>query len=159
MFSYDIQTSIDIDAEPGAIWQVLTDFSSYGDWNPMLRNVQTELEPGAPVRFEVLREGADSLKLKANITTLDEPLSLVWRGGSVAIISGEHYFRLEPLSEGRCRFHHGEHFAGVILPLVKGTLKNTPELYRAMNEALKRRVEDRAHSAPGADMNQQTRDG
>jgi hypothetical protein len=44
MFSYDIQTSIDIEAEPGAIWQVLTDFNSYGDWNPMLRNVQTDLQ-------------------------------------------------------------------------------------------------------------------
>ena len=65
MFSYDIQTSIDIEAEPGAIWQVLTDFNSYRDWNPMLRNVQTDLQTGAPVRFEALREGARSLKRRA----------------------------------------------------------------------------------------------
>lgn len=159
MFSYDIQTGIEIDAEPEAIWRVLTDFSSYDDWNPMLRNVQTDLQPGAQVRFEVLREGARPLKLKASITTIREPRGLAWRGGSAAIICGEHYFRVEPLAGGRCRFHHGEHFTGVLLPLIKGTLKNAPELYRAMNEALKRRVEDRANSAPAADMNPQTKNG
>ncbi|PLW68741.1 hypothetical protein [Pseudohalioglobus lutimaris] len=60
MFSYDINKSIGIAWEPAAIWQVLTDFSSYEDWNPMLGNVQTELQLDAPVRFEVLREGARS---------------------------------------------------------------------------------------------------
>jgi hypothetical protein len=153
MFSYDIQTSIDIDAEPDTIWRVLTDFSSYGDWNPMLRNVHTELQPGAAVRFEVLREGARSLKLKANITTLSEPRGLAWRGGSAPILSGEHFFRIEPLAGGGCRFHHGEHFTGVLLPLVKGMLKNAPDLYRVMNEALKRRVEERPSSTPGAQVN------
>lgn len=151
MFSYDINTSIDIAAEPGAIWQVLTDFSSYEDWNPMLRNVQTELQLDAPVRFEVLREGAKPLKLSAKITVLSEARDLVWRGGSAAFVSGEHYFRIEPMGEGHSRLHHGEHFAGVILPLLKGTLKNAPVLYRGMNEALKRRVEDRANSVPGID--------
>ena len=125
----------------------------------MLRNVQTELQTGAPVRFEIMREGARSLKLGAKITTLSEARTLTWRGGSAAIICGEHYFRIEPLPGGHCRFHHGEHFTGVLLPLVKGTLKNAPELYRAMNEALKRRVEDRANCVPGADLIPQTRNG
>lgn len=159
MFSYDIQTTIDIDADSDAIWQVLTDFSSYEDWNPMLRNVQTDLRPGAPVRFQVRREGARPLKLKAKITTLCEARSLAWHGGSAAIISGKHYFRIEPLAGQRCRFHHGEHFKGVLLPLIKGILKNAPELYRAMNEALKRRVEDRANDELAADMNTQTTNG
>ena len=151
MFSYDINTSIDIAEEPAAIWQVLTDFSSYEDWNPMLRNVQTKLKQDAPVRFEVLREGARFLKLSARITVLSEARELVWRGGSAAFVSGEHYFRIEPMSEGHCRLHHGEHFAGVILPLLKGPLKNASEQYRAMNDALKRRVEDRVNSVPGTE--------
>jgi hypothetical protein len=108
---------------------------------------------------EVLREGASSLKLKANITTLSEACGLAWRGGYAAILSGKHYFWIEPLAGGHCRFHNGEHFTGVLLPLVKGTLKNAPELYRAMNGALKRRVEDRANTVPGADMIPQTRNG
>jgi hypothetical protein len=108
----------------------------------MLQNVQTDLEPGATVRFEVLREGAKPLKLKAKIVNLAEPYALSWRGGPKSFLSGEHYFRIEPLGEGRCRFYHGEQFSGLLLPLLKGVLKDAPALYRSMNEALKKRVED-----------------
>jgi hypothetical protein len=151
MFSYDIDTSIDIEAQADAIWQVLTEFSAYEDWSPMLRNVQTQLQPGAPVRFEVLREGSRPMKLKAKITTLSEDRGLAWRGGSAVFVSGEHYFRIEQLAEGLCRLHHGERFKGLIVPLLKPKLKRAPELYRAMNEALKCRVEDRSSPLSGHD--------
>lgn len=141
MFSHNIQTTIDIEANPAQIWRVLTDFESYAEWNPMLSNAHTRLEPAAEVRFEVLREDASPLKLKANITVLSSAEELVWRGGSGAVIAGEHYFRIEPLGERHCRFHHGEHFQGLLLPLVKPILKNAAALYEAMNGALKQRVE------------------
>ena len=142
MFSYNVDTTIDIDASAAAIWRLLTDFSRLDQWNPMLQNVQTDLAPGAAVRFEVLREGAKPLKLKAKIVTLAETDALSWRGGPRGVLSGEHYFRIEPLAEGRCRFYHGEQFSGLLLPLLKGVLKDAPALYRSMNEALKKRVED-----------------
>jgi hypothetical protein len=141
LFSYDIQTAIDIDADADAIWQALIDFGCYKDWNPMLRNVRTDLALGAKVRFEVLREGKSSLKLRAKIVRLNEAGELAWRGGSSGILSGEHYFKIEPIGEGRCRFQHGERFRGPLLPLVRRVLKDAPPLYIAMNEALKSRVE------------------
>lgn len=142
MFSHDIQTTIDIEANAAQIWRVLTDFESYADWNPMLRNVRTRLEPAAHVHFEVLRDNASPSKLKANITLVNSGKELVWRGGSSAAISGEHYFRIEQLGERYCRFHHGEHFRGLLLPLVKPVLKNASSLYEAMNRALKQSVEN-----------------
>jgi hypothetical protein len=144
MFAYSIDTSIDINADADAVWRVLSDFSRFEEWNPMLRNLQTELAPGAMVRFEVLREGASSLKLKAKIVELIEARALAWRGGPPGILTGEHYFNLEPLEDGRCRFSHGERFGGLLLPLVKGALKDAPSLYRAMNESLKKRVEGKS---------------
>lgn len=141
MFSYDIHTTIDIDAGATAIWRVLTDFSRYDEWNPMLRNVQVDVAAGAPVRFEVHRDGAKPLRLQARIALLSEPDELSWRGGRKGILTGEHYFRIESLGEGRCRFHHGERFKGLLLPLAKGKLKDAPVVYRSMNQALKKRVE------------------
>jgi len=147
MFYYNIHTSIDIDASAAAIWRVLTDFGRFDEWNPMLRQVQVNLEPGAPVSFEVHREGARPLRLRAKIVLLNKPEALAWRGGPQGILSGEHFFRIEPLGDGRCRFHHGEQFKGLLLPLLKGALKDAPPLYRSMNEALKRRVEERNGAA------------
>jgi len=141
MFTYNIQTSIEIESSAAQIWQVLTDFDSYCEWNPMLGNVHAQLEHGANVRFGVLREEAKPLELRARITTLRTAEELVWRGGAAGVISGEHYFRIEQLGERHCRFHHGEHFKGLLLPLAKPLLKNAPSLYEAMNDALKERVE------------------
>lgn len=154
MFSHDIKTSIDIESTPTQIWQVLTDFKAYAEWNPMLRNVRTRLEPAAEVRFEVLRGGARPLKLKAGITELRHSKVLAWRGGPGAIISGEHYFRIEQLDEQRCRFHHGEHFKGMLLPIFRRTLKNATSLYQAMNSALKQRVECLRKPATNGDADQ-----
>ena len=141
IWSYTIDTSIDIDCHAEAIWDTLVDFDRFHEWNPMLRNVHTDLNPGAMVTFDVLQDEAKPLKLKAKIVNLARPTSLAWRGGVSGIITGEHYFRLEPLPEGRCRFHHGETFKGLLLPLLRGRLKQAPRLYRAMNAALKSRLE------------------
>jgi hypothetical protein len=141
MFSFDIKTTIDIEASASEIWQALTELDAYQQWNPMLQNVRSELTPGATVGFEVLREGKKPLKLKARITRADEGAALVWKGGSVALVRGEHYFRIEPLNDGHCRFHHGEHFAGTLIPLLSPTLKKARSQYESMNEALKHRVE------------------
>ena len=140
-FSYDIQTSIDIAADAGRLWQLVTDFERYAEWNPMLADVHAHLEPEAQVRFKVLREGASPLKLRARIVELVPTERLAWRGGTNALISGEHYFRIERLDSNRCRFHHGEHFKGILLPLFRPMLKNASALYESMNKELKVRAE------------------
>ena len=141
IFTYQIQTVIDIDACPADIWQVLVDFDSYPDWNPMLGKVQTRLETGAQVRMEVLRGESNPLKLSANITSLKDAEEVVWRGGNALVISGEHYFRIEQLDKQHCRLHHGENFKGLLVPLLRPTLRKASALYEAMNRALKQRVD------------------
>jgi len=142
IWSYNIDTSVDIDSSAEAIWDTLVDFNRFEEWNPMLRRVNTSMVLGAPVSFEVLQGEAKPLKLKARIVELDGPGTLSWRGGISGIITGRHYFKIEPLGEGRCRFHHGEEFRGLLVPLLRGKLKQAPVIYRAMNEALKNKLEN-----------------
>ncbi len=37
MPSRTIDTTVDINADKGAVWDVLTDFASYKEWNPVMR--------------------------------------------------------------------------------------------------------------------------
>lgn len=131
----------DLDAPLDEVWTCLVDFKSYDKWNPMLRNVSTQVQTDAAVRFEVLQDGAGPLKLSAQITELRPPEALAWRGGSRLAVAGEHYFRLESLGRDRCRFFHGEHFSGALLPLLHRRLAKARGLYLAMNAALRQRVE------------------
>jgi hypothetical protein len=149
IFAYQIQTVIDIDACAADIWQVLVDFDAYPDWNPMLGKVKTRLEEGAQVRLEVLRDQGKPLTLTANITSLIDSEEVFWRGGNALVISGEHYFRIEELDKQHSRLHHGENFKGLLIPLLRPTLRKAFALYEAMNVALKQRVEQRHGIAAG----------
>ncbi|MFT5839044.1 MAG: hypothetical protein ACI9UT_001546 [Flavobacteriales bacterium] len=141
MFSHHIQTTIDINATPEAVWKELTNFSAYNDWNPMLKNVDTQLQLGAPVDFEVQVGKTKRMKLKAKMTQIDAPVELNWTGGNVLAVSGKHYFSIEKLSDTQVRLHHGEYYKGLLFPLMAKTLKRAAPLYDGMNAALKARLE------------------
>ena len=47
--SFQIHDSIDIDAPAEIVWQVLTDFGAYGQWNPFQVECSTTLTPGDPI--------------------------------------------------------------------------------------------------------------
>jgi hypothetical protein len=141
MFSHHIQTTIDINATLEAVWKELTNFPAYNDWNPMLQNVDTHLQLGASVAFEVLVGRTKRMKLKAKMTQIDAPAELNWTGGSVLAVKGKHYFSFEKLSDSQVRLHHGEYFKGLLFPLMAKSLKRAAPLYDAMNTALKARLE------------------
>ncbi|WP_405512784.1 SRPBCC family protein [Streptomyces canus] len=42
----EISTYVDIDAKPRIVWEVLTDFARYPDWNPYVREVTGEVRVG-----------------------------------------------------------------------------------------------------------------
>jgi hypothetical protein len=141
IFSKHIEVCTKIGAPPDTVWNILTDFDSYHEWNPMLSEVRTSLEKGATVRFLAARPDGGQLKLKARITVKNEGSELVWKGGSDLLLSGEHYFRLHKLPDGGCRFEHGEHFRGSLLPFLAPKLRDAERVYQAMNEALRTRAE------------------
>jgi len=148
MFSLEVRTSLDIEARPEAVWSILTDFGAYDDWNPMLRRVRGAPHPGSTVAFEVQLGDGKSMKLKADISKLEEPWALSWRGGSSFLITGEHYFRIERLDDTRVRFHNGERFAGPLLPLLARKLRRSAPLYESMNLALQRRLAGHGDGPP-----------
>ncbi|MGH2735621.1 MAG: SRPBCC domain-containing protein, partial [Actinomycetota bacterium] len=58
------------------------------------------------------------------------------------LFDGEHRFTLEPTNGGGTRVVQGERFSGALVPLLRRSLDDgTLAGFRAMNEALKRRVE------------------
>ena len=95
MFSHHVHTTIDINATPEAVWAEVTNFSAYNDWNPMLQNVDLQLEVGSPVKFEVLMGKTKRMKLTAKVTQVDAPNELDWTGGSIFAVSGKHYFKVK----------------------------------------------------------------
>jgi hypothetical protein len=140
-----IDTSIDIDAAPAAVWAVLADTGRYPEWNPFVRSLSGDLHAGARLTVQIGPPGKSAMTLKPKVLAAVPGRGLRWVGrlGLPGIFDVEHAMELEPLPEGKTRFHHHERFRGVLVPFVGGVLRDTERGFTAMNAALKARVEAR----------------
>lgn len=139
MAALALHTTIIIDAPVETIWQVLTDWDQYPNWNPFIKKIDGQLQLGNRLTAEI-----DTMTFRPTITTLEAPYAFSWLGHLwfKGLFDGEHQFRLEALPDGRTRLHHSEQFNGLLVPLFKKQLLGkTKEGFEAMNRALKERVE------------------
>jgi hypothetical protein len=139
----EIETTVEIDAPPVAVWRVLTDFPAYGEWNPFIRSIAGTAQAGERLTVRLEPPGAKGMTIKPTVLTDEPDRELRWKGRLVIprLFDGEHTFRIEPLDGQRSRFVHGERFTGILVSLVKGVLGKTEAGFEEMNAALKRRVE------------------
>ena len=78
------------------------------------------------------------------VLTAEPNRELRWKGKLLlpGLFDGEHYFTLEPKSEGELTFRQGEVFTGLLVPLFRRSLDgSTKQGFVAMNEALKLEAE------------------
>jgi len=142
---YDIVTSIEIDASPERVWDVLTNFREYDQWNPFIKGLKGSAVPGERLSFVAKFRGRD-LPISARFVRCEPNREIRWYGPTSTVLGklfrGEHYIRLEAVAEGRTRVEHGEQFDGVLVGFVWDRFRDSllPS-YVAMNEGLKRRAE------------------
>ena len=141
-----ISTTIDIDADPQAVWAVLTDFAAYRDWNPFMDRIEGAVHVGAKLVVHMTPPGGRGMTFKPTVVAAVPGKELRWLGklGFGGLFDGEHSFVLTSNPDGTTRLDHSEQFSGVLVGLLKGTLKNSHAGFRAFNSALKERVETAA---------------
>lgn len=135
--------SIEIEATPAAVWDVLTDQQRLSEWNPFLRSRTGELAVGRRIDVRIQPPAAKAMSFRPVVLEVTPGRRLRWLGrlGLPGIFDGEHDFQLEELPDGRTRFVQTERFSGVLVPFVRKMLRRTEEGFAAMNLALKERVE------------------
>lgn len=139
----ELHTEIEIAASPERVWRELTNFASYGEWNPLVPAASGELQEGQPLRV-TLKAGKRVMTIKPRLVRVVPNRELAWRGSLPVpgMFTGEHTFEITSLGEGRVRFHHWEKFSGILVPLLSRMLDgDTRRGFEAMNQALKARAE------------------
>lgn len=141
---HEVQTEIEIQATADRVWTVLTDFPRHAEWNPFVRRIEGELREGAKLVVKVQPEGGRGMTFRPTVLKAEPDRELRWLGRLLApgVFDGEHYFQLEEMERGRCRFVHGERFSGLLVKLMRSSLDGgTRAGFEAMNRALKARAE------------------
>jgi hypothetical protein len=138
MTSFTIDTTTDIKASKEAVWDVLTDFANYEEWNPVMR---IEGTPEVGTKLIVQMTGGMSFKPEVLAATPGEELRWLGKLGLRGIAAGEHFFVLTPNDDGTTRLNHGEIYSGALVALTKHDSRNDNGNYEAFSQALKQRVE------------------
>ena len=143
-FTEDLRSQVDIDASPEEVWGILTTFGAFPEWNPFIVSIQGEPAVGERLRARLQPPGGRGITLKPKVTAAEPGQTFAWLGrlGVPGVFDGAHRFELEPLAGGRTRLVQSEHFSGVLVPMVRRSLRtHTLAGFEAMNRALREQVE------------------
>jgi hypothetical protein len=144
MRTYD--TTLEIGASAEQVWDVLTDFPAYGEWNTALPSLSGELAVGSTLAMRLNLDGK-AMDVTAALQTVDRGRGFSWKGhlGAEFIFCGRRAFTIEPVGPDAARFRHVESLNGLIVPvfmLLKG--KAVAAHHHDFNAAIKQRVEELA---------------
>ena len=142
--SKQLYTEINIDAPAGRVWQVLTDFDAYPQWNPFMTKASGTPVQGERLTIRMQPEGGRAMTFRPRVREAVPQRRLRWLGRFLlpGIFDGEHSFTIEPLDNGGVRFIQQENFRGVLVPLMARSLqRHTLPAFERMNQAVKRRAE------------------
>src|SRR3954451_3165591 len=140
-----VTSTIELDARPEEIWQVLTDTAAHSDWNPFITELHGNLEVGNRIDVRIAPPGGRPMSFHPTVTEVEPGRKLAWLGHLLfpGLFDGAPSFNREPLSDGRTRLVQSETFRGVLVGF-SGHLPHNPEADSTpMKEAPRRQVPER----------------
>ena len=139
-----IDTQIEINASTERVWSILMDFPGHARWNPFVRSIEGAPTVGESLNLFIQPPGSGGMRFRPTVLTVEPKREFRWKGRLLmpGLFDGEHFFTLEPKSDNRLIFRHGEVFSGLLVPFFRRSLDGaTKHGFIAMNEALKRESE------------------
>jgi hypothetical protein len=143
----ELRSEIEIEASAERVWQLLTDFAHFPQWNPFIRRASGDVRRGQRLEVNIQPSGANGMTFRPTVLKAEPNRELRWIGHLLipGLFDGEHIFIIEPLGTNRVRFIQREIFTGLLVPLfAKGLDTDTQRGFEEMNQALKAQAEQAA---------------
>jgi hypothetical protein len=142
---HSISAVTDIAATPQQVWAALADLDAYRDWNPFIRSASGQVAVGARLTLRMVPADGRAFTMHPRLLAVQPPVLLRWIGRLIVpgIFDGTHQFSLEDLG-GDTRLTQSETFRGALVPFTSKTIAKTESDFRALNAALKQRMEHAA---------------
>lgn len=147
----ELYSEIEIKATAEQVWQILTNFADFPQWNPFLRRAEGTFEVGAKFEVEIQPPEGSGMTFKPTFIKVDPNRELRWLGHLffTGLFDGEHIFTIEPMDTNRIKFIQREEFRGILASLMLRFIgKNTLRGFEAMNQALKDKAEKNSQNNP-----------
>lgn len=141
--SFVIERTLEINAPVATVWEVLTDFPRYGEWNPFVVECRSTLEPGAAMDMRVKLMAAPQRQVEwMNEHVPGKRFAYNMKPFPLGALRSLRSHDVEALGANRTRYRSYFQLDGWMMPLVRGLMGRRIETgMRGMWEGVQRRSE------------------
>jgi hypothetical protein len=133
------QVSRTIEAPIAKVWSLLTDASTYGEWNPAVISIGGPIELGSTIELVSIVNPKRSFNLK--VIEMAAPERMVWSDGMpLGLFRGDRTYELVEHG-GSTSFSMTEEYSGVLAPLITRTIPDMTESFEMFADGLKNAAE------------------
>jgi hypothetical protein len=113
----EIKETFEVNESIDKVWEFLTNFAKYPDWNPYLRKVTGEFKVNAPLWVQIHYPFWPPIIVKPQVAAITPPYSFSWKGSFIipGWLDGLFLVVLYPLSPEKTRIVIKERLEGVFL--------------------------------------------
>ncbi len=136
--STTVTTTVDIPAASEAVWEVMTDFAAYGEWNPFMDRVEGTPLVGSKPRVHMNPPGGRDVTFRPTVLAAVPGRELRWLDtlGVRGLFDGEHSFTLTADGNGGTRLTHGKRLSGVLVTLTRDHYRAPRAAHRGRPQVL-----------------------
>ena len=138
-----LHAAIDIDAPAERVWQVVSDFGKYADWNPFIVRATGEPRVGERLDITIAAPGMKPVSFRPRVLDVEPGRLIRWKGEFKlpGLFDGRHALIVDALDGGRSRFTTHEDVTGILLPFVGKVMTASQQGFELMAQAVKQRAE------------------
>jgi len=138
MRAYDASSTIE--ANPDAIWAILTDPPGYTTWDSGIVRVEGRIAPGETIK--VVSKVNPGRTFPVKVTEFTAGQRMTWSGGMpLGLFKGVRTFTLSPQGDGATRLTVREEYSGPLLPMIWRSMPDLGAWFEQFVTGLKRRAE------------------
>ena len=140
----ELRTEIQITAPINQVWQLLTNFDHWKDWNPTVTQASGRALVDTTLSITMRGpDGKDAMKYQAIVLEANPPINFRWRAKMMAgfLFTNDRVFELSEKNGGTLLINK-EQFSGLMVFLFWGKMKLfVVPMLETMNVALKHKLE------------------
>ena len=138
-----LRTEIQISAPINQVWQVLTDFDHWKDWNPTVKQAGGSASVGSKLSISMSGGDCKEMSYQPHVAEANSPTMFRWRATMIAgfLFTNDRVFELKE-KNGGTELIHKEEFSGLMVPVFwKKMNQFVVPILEKMNKALKDKLE------------------
>ena len=138
-----VEHRIGVQAPAEIVWDLVSDFSTWKDWNPLYRQAEGQLKIGTALTLEQHLPGEPAKVISPIVQDWVPYEQLHWRSSRLGgFVTAIRYLEIENMGPNNSTFSNGELFMGLLLRFVsRDERRKLKAAFTEMGEAVRDRAE------------------